>query len=104
MLAGAREKVGDPGLVLLCRLTKAEYHYTIRDLTGVDLRPADKFLEDSVAGEGFANTGEALIMAPDLTPVYLDAAQQISEHAVLIPSRVQFSAHTDPLHWNSEVV
>jgi hypothetical protein len=97
--ADARERAGDPGPVLLRRLTKAEYNYTIRDLTGVDLRPARKFLEDSVAGEGFANTGEALFMAPDLIPKYLDAARLVAAHAVLTPKGIRFSASNDPHDW-----
>ncbi len=40
LLADARDRAGDPGLVLMRRLTKAEYSYSVRDLTGVDLRPA----------------------------------------------------------------
>jgi hypothetical protein len=102
LLADARERAGDPGLVLMRRLTKAEYNYTTRELTGVDLRPARKFLEDSVAGEGFANTGEALFMAPDLIPMYLDAAREVSAHAVLTPTGIRFSPSSDPHAWTAE--
>ena len=35
----ARKNAGDPGVVLARRLSNAEYNYTIRDLTGVDMRP-----------------------------------------------------------------
>lgn len=38
-----RAHAGDPGPVLNRRLSNAEYNYTIRDLTGVDLRPAREF-------------------------------------------------------------
>lgn len=99
LLADARERAGDPGRVLVRRLTRAEYNYTVRDLTGVDLRPAEKFLEDSVAGEGFANTGEALFMAPDLIPKYLDAARQFAAHAVLTPDGIRFSPSDKPHDW-----
>jgi hypothetical protein len=102
VLADAVQRAGDPGLVLMRRLTRAEYNYTIRDLTGIDLRPAEKFLEDSVAGEGFANTGEALFMAPDLIPKYLEAARQVSAHAVLTPSGIRFSPSNDPHDWTAE--
>ena len=37
---------GDPGPLLARRLSNAEYNYTIRDLTGVDLRPAREFPVD----------------------------------------------------------
>src|SRR3954469_19143077 len=33
-----RRNAGDPGIVLARRLSHMEYNYTIRDLTGVDLR------------------------------------------------------------------
>src|SRR5262249_52935900 len=39
----ARKNAGDPGMVLARRLTNSEYNYSIRDLTGVDLRPAREF-------------------------------------------------------------
>ena len=38
-----RKHAGDPGPVLVRRLSNAEYNYTIRDLTGADLRPAREF-------------------------------------------------------------
>jgi len=41
-----RQHTGDPGPVLNRRLSNAEYNYTIRDLTGVDLRPAREFPVD----------------------------------------------------------
>ena len=102
LLADARDRAGDPGLVLMRRLTKAEYNYSVRDLTRVDLRPAKRFLEDSVAGEGFANTGESLFMAPDLLPKYLDAARQVSAHAVLTPTGIRFSSSSDRHEWIAE--
>jgi hypothetical protein len=39
----ALKSAGDPGPVLARRPSNAEYNYTIRDLTGVDLRPAREF-------------------------------------------------------------
>ena len=41
-----RRTAGDPGLVLARRLSNAEYNYTIRDLTGVDLKPTREFPAD----------------------------------------------------------
>ena len=102
--AVARRHAGDPGLVLMRRLTRAEYNYTIRDLTGVDLRPAEKFPEDSVAGEGFANTGESLIMAPELLPGYLDAARMVAAHTVLTPSGLRFAPIEGRANWTAALV
>ena len=63
----ARVHAGDPGRVVLRRLSNAEYTYTLRDLTGVDsLDPAREFPVDGAAGEGFTNTGNALVMSPAL--------------------------------------
>ena len=61
----AKAHAGDPGRVLLRRLSNAEYTYTLRDITGVDsLQPAREFPVDGAAGEGFTNTGDALVMSP----------------------------------------
>src|SRR5262245_42388860 len=42
----AKRHAGDPGIVLARRLSNAEFDYTIRDLTGVDIRPAREFPVD----------------------------------------------------------
>ncbi len=76
--AEARARAGDPGDVPLRRLSNAEYDYTIRDLTGVDLRPAREFPADGAAGEGFTNAAEALAeMSPTLLNKYLNAAKDV---------------------------
>ena len=91
----ALEKAGDPGPVLLRRLSNAEYTYTIRDLTGVpSLDPAQEFPVDGAAGEGFVNTGQSLVISPSLLTKYLDAAKGVAAHAVLLPDRIAFSPHT----------
>ncbi len=89
--AEARAGAGDPGPVVLRRLNNAEYTYTIRDLTGLPLDPAAEFPVDGAAGEGFANTGQALAMSPALFTKYLDAAKQISSHVVLLPDGIAWS-------------
>ena len=80
MAAEAKKLAGDPGVVLPRRLTNAEYNYTIRDLTGVDIRPAESFPIDPASGEGFNNTGEALVMSPNLFKKYYAAAQHVADH------------------------
>ncbi|MDZ4687797.1 MAG: DUF1587 domain-containing protein, partial [Planctomycetaceae bacterium] len=60
----ARRNAGDPGPVLARRLSNAEYNYTIRDLTGVDIRPAQEFPIDPANEAGFDNSGESLAMSP----------------------------------------
>ena len=82
---------GDPGRVVVRRLSNAEYDYTVRDLTGVDLRPTRDFPTDGAAGEGFTNAGDALVMSPTLLTKYLNAAKGIAAHAVLLPDGFRFS-------------
>ncbi len=93
MLAEARKLAGDPGVVLPRRLSNAEYNYTIRDLTGVDIRPADSFPVDPASGEGFSNTGEALMMSPSLFKKYYAAAQYVAEHVDFTPSVWTFAPY-----------
>ena len=99
-LAGA----GDPGRVVLRRLSNAEYTYTIRDLTGVKLSPAAEFPVDGAAGEGFMNVGDAMAMSPALVQKYLDAAKEIASHAVLTPEGIRFSLGTSRRDWADELM
>jgi hypothetical protein len=62
--------------VTVRRLNRAEYNNTVRDLTGVDLGPADEFPSDDV-GYGFDNIGEVLSISPILVERYLNAADQV---------------------------
>lgn len=89
----ARKNAGDPGLVLARRLSNAEYNYTIRDLTGVDLRPAREFPVDPANPAGFDNSGESLSMSPALLSKYLQAAREVSNHMVLKPEGIAFAPH-----------
>jgi len=89
----ARKNAGDPGPVLARRLSNAEYNYSIRDLTGVDLRPTREFPVDPANTSGFDNSGESLTMSPALLNKYLQAARQVSNHMVLTPDGFNFSPH-----------
>lgn len=66
----------DPGRVTLRRLNRTEYNNTMRDLLGVDLKPADDFPVDD-SGYGFDNIGDALSVSPVLMEKYLGAAQKV---------------------------
>lgn len=89
----ANRNAGDPGPVLARRLSNAEYNYTIRDLTGVDIQPTKTFPVDPANEAGFDNTGESLTMSPALLKKYLDAARQVAEHLVLTPTDLAFAPH-----------
>ena len=99
----ALASAGDPGPVVLRRLSNAEYTYTVRDLTGVAaLDPAREFPTDGAAGEGFSNTGAALVMSPALLTKYLDAAKDLAARAVLLPDGLAFSPSTSQRDWTEE--
>jgi mono/diheme cytochrome c family protein len=89
----ARKNAGDPGPVLARRLSNAEYNYTIRDLTGVDIRPTREFPVDPANQAGFDNSGESLSMSPALLNKYLQAAREVGDHMVLTPDGFDFSPH-----------
>src|SRR5262249_57823724 len=76
----ARRNAGDPGTVLARRLSNAELDYTVRDLTGVDIRPTREFPVDPANEAGFDNSGESLAMSPALLKKYLAAARLIADH------------------------
>lgn len=89
----ALKNAGDPGVVLVRRLSNAEYNNSIRDLTGVDLRPAREFPVDPSNASGFDNSGESLSMSPALLNKYLQAAREVSTHLVLRPAGLAFAPH-----------
>ena len=77
------DQINDPGQPTIQRLNRAEYDNTIRDLTGLDLRPAATFPSDDV-GEGFDNIGDVLSLPPLLLEKYLDAAERIADALVVL--------------------
>jgi len=80
----------DPGHVVLRRLNRSEYGHTIRDLTGLDLDPADELPTDD-SGYGFDTIGEVLSMSPLLVEKYLAVATRVGEavadEAVVVDGR-----------------
>jgi mono/diheme cytochrome c family protein len=67
----------NPGRVTLHRLNRVEYNNTVRDLLGVDIRPADKFPADGGGGGGFDNNADTLFLPPVLMERYLQAAGEV---------------------------
>lgn len=76
----------DPGRVTARRLNRAEYNNTIRDLLGIDIRPADSFPADTAA-YGFDNISDALNVSPALLENYVDAAERAVRTAMFGPQR-----------------
>jgi hypothetical protein len=85
----------DPGLVLVRRLSNAEYDYTVRDLTGHDMQVTREFPVDPANPAGFDNSGESLTMSPALLNKYLRAAREVADHMVLKPDTIDFAP--DPM-------
>jgi hypothetical protein len=75
--------IANAGRVTMRRLNKTEYNNTIRDLLGVDFKPAKEFPADDV-GYGFENIGDVLNFSPLLAEKYLIAAESILEQAIVI--------------------
>lgn len=89
----AARHAGDPGAVPARRLSNAEYDHTIRDLTGVDLRPTKEFPVDPANEAGFDNSAESLAMSPALVKKYLEAARSVADHLVLTRDGLAFAPH-----------
>jgi hypothetical protein len=89
----AERNAGDPGIVLARRLSNAEFNRSIRDLTGVDIRPTREFPVDPANEAGFDNSGESLTMSPALLKKYLEAARLVADHVVLKPEGFAFAPY-----------
>jgi hypothetical protein len=74
----------DPGRVTVRRLNRAEYNNTVRDLLGIDVRPADDFPQDD-AGYGFDNIADVLSLPPVLMERYMTAAERATRTALFGP-------------------
>jgi hypothetical protein len=72
----------DPGRVTIRRLNKVEYTNTVRDLLGVDVKPAADFPADDT-GYGFDNIADVLSMSPLLAEKYLYAAENALDKVII---------------------
>ena len=70
-------KVRNPGYVPVRRLTREEYNRTIRDLVGLDLRPADDFSMDFSGTSGFSNSANTLFLQTAHLDRYFTAAEGV---------------------------
>lgn len=90
MAAAEKRHDGEPGHVVLRRLTRAEYGYAIRDLTGVELDVERSLVADAVGGAGFTNTGIVQFTEDAVLERYLEVARQVADHAVVGSGPLQF--------------
>ncbi len=88
----------EAGRVTAHRLNRAEYNNTLRDLLGVDIRPADNFPADTAAF-GFDNISDALKLSPALMENYVDAAERVVRTALFGPERLKPAA----IHYSAPV-
>ena len=93
LMAEAKRNAGDPGDVPVRRMSNAEYNYTIRDLTGVDIRPTREFPVDPANEAGFDNSAESLTLSPALFNKYLAGAREVVQYLVLKPHGFDFAPH-----------
>ena len=82
----ARARSGDPGKIVVRRLTNAELNYTLADLTGMSGNWAKDLPRDGSGGEGFSNTGQTLQMSAGQIEKYLDLAQRVAACAIVLPA------------------
>jgi hypothetical protein len=87
------KNAGDPGVVLPRRLSNAEYNYTVRDLTGQDIRPTREFPVDPANPAGFDNSGESLTMSSALLNKYLLAAREVADRVFLTAEGMTFAPY-----------
>lgn len=74
------------GRTTLRRLNRNEYHYTVRDLFGVNFNPSKDFPADGAGGEGFDNMADALFSTPTLLEKYLAAAKKVVDAVYADPT------------------
>ncbi len=79
------DKIENPGNETIPRLTAAEYNNTVYALTGLDLRPADRFPADGAGQSGFTTDRDGLFLSPLLMERYFEAAERIV--AALVAAR-----------------
>jgi hypothetical protein len=75
----------NPGSVAVHRLNRTEYGNAIRELLGLEIKPAGLLPEDDDS-DGFDNIASVLKVSPSFLEQYLTAADQISALAVGDPS------------------
>ena len=74
-------QVRAPGHVPARRLSREEYNRTIRDLVGLDLRPADQFPMDFTGTSGFSNSANTLFLHTAHLDRYMSAAETVIDAA-----------------------
>ena len=66
---------------LIRRLTPYEYDYTVKDITGLDLKLGESFPGDGGGNQGFANDAALMSVSPIQMEKFLKAAEIISDYS-----------------------
>ncbi len=74
--------INDPGFERMRRLTHREFDNTMRDLVGIDLRPASRFPAELAGASGFDNSANTLFLQSTLMERYIVAAERVIELAL----------------------
>ena len=89
-------KIRNPGHTVIPRLNRTEYDNTVRDLTGLDLRPARHFPADGAGDSGFDNDRAGLFVSPLLMEKYLEAAHEVVDALIAARRRTEpFRTHIE---------
>lgn len=81
--------IRNPGYESAKRLTHEEYNNTVRDLIGIDFRPADRLPTDMSTNRGFDNSANSLFLNDGLLERYLGLAEHIVQNAYPTKNRNQ---------------
>jgi len=81
--------INNPGDESIRRLTHHEYDNTVRDLFGVDIRPATRFPSELSGTSGFDNSANTLFLQPILMERYLGAAEKVINGALPLEPRTE---------------
>ena len=87
----------DPGRTTLRRLNRAEYDNSVRDVFGIDVRPAEQFPADD-AGYGFDNIGDVLTLSALHLEKYLAAAREVATDATRLSPPFRLGVDLSPEH------
>jgi hypothetical protein len=88
---------GDRGEVVLRRLNRTEYEYTIEDLFGVRGDFTSGFPADAIV-EGFDNNGAGLMLSAEQIEAYLRAAEEVLDRAIQTSPRPETKKSRFTLH------
>ncbi len=82
------------GRVVIRRLNRAEYQYTMQDLIGLDMDYVRDIPPDAVSSDGFLNDGRSLQMSPLQLECYLATARVAFNHVIVTGDKPNAYDHT----------